>query len=91
MDGKWSYKFLGYDYNIGNGSPFWQCHLVGNEWMRMDFNTTMRITGLKMQGSGQPGGKYWVKEFGIKYIGPDGAMREFRNGQGLQVMVTLGM
>ena len=42
-----------------------------------------------MQGSGQPGGKYWVKEFGIKYIGPDGAMREFRNGQGLQVMVNL--
>jgi len=79
----YSSKIPGYNYNIGGG-PFWQSHLIGNEWMRCDFNKTMRVTGLKIQGSGQPGGRYWVKKFGIKYVGPDGNLRDFRNGQGIE-------
>ena len=70
---------LGYDYNPGGG-PFWQSHLIGNEWMRCDFDKIIRVNGLKVQGSGQPGGRYWVQKFCIQYVGPDGNLYKFRDG-----------
>ena len=80
-----------------NGKPdsYWQTHMIGTEWIRVDFIKPTRITGLKVtpatmlvtlllhyfkvQGSGQPGGKYFVKSFHIKVITPNGDIVPYQN------------
>ena len=90
-----------------NGKPdsYWQTHMIGTEWIRVDFTKPTRITGLKVrpatmlltpllvtqlsfkllshyfkvQGSGQPGGKYFVKSFHIKVITPNGDIVPYQN------------
>ena len=42
----------GYEYKpcYQNGKPdgYWQTHMIGTEWIRIDFNKPTRVTGLKV-------------------------------------------
>ena len=96
-----------------NGKPdsYWQTHMIGTEWIRIDFTKPTRVTGLKVsssttvvlrekgrlkpqqnryklnfqvQGSGQPGGKYFVKSFHVKVITPNGDIVPYQNCRALR-------
>merc|ERR1712168_772153 len=68
-----------YNCKNGNSDNFWQTHMIGTEWMRVDFVKPTKVTGFKVQGSGQPGGKYFVKSFHVKVITPNGDIVPYQN------------
>ena len=38
----------GYDYRKGSAAHFWHSHMIGQEWMRIDFIKPTRVTGLQV-------------------------------------------
>ena len=38
----------GYDYKKGSAAHFWHSHMIGQEWMRIDFIKPTRITGFQV-------------------------------------------
>ena len=44
----------------------------------------MKILSIKVQGTGQPGGRYWVENFHIKVVTPSGDIVPFQNNKSFQ-------
>ena len=38
----------GYDYKKGSSAHFWHSHMIGQEWMRIDFIKPTRVTGFQV-------------------------------------------
>ncbi|CAG5102634.1 Oidioi.mRNA.OKI2018_I69.chr1.g393.t1.cds [Oikopleura dioica] len=68
----------GYDYAISPEAPYWHTRVVGAEWMRVDFDTCLTLTGLKLQASGLEGAKCWVQSFSVQVVRENGDV-EFIN------------